>query len=249
MNLKLTIQYDGTRYNGWQRQGNTPNTIQGRIEEVLSRMVGTPVEIAGAGRTDAGVHALGQTANVRLPDGVFTPEQVLTYLNRYLPEDIGITDACEVPARFHSRLNAAGKRYLYRIGLGNRKNVFERRQIYPLGGELDADAMRRAAACFTGEHDFGGFSAGHTKKSTVRTLYGITLTELPDELDILFVGNGFLYNMVRILTGTLIEVGQGKRTPESVREALERRDRVLAGFTAPARGLTLAEVFYDAPEK
>ncbi|MDO5425923.1 MAG: tRNA pseudouridine(38-40) synthase TruA [Eubacteriales bacterium] len=246
MNFKLLIQYDGTRYDGWQRQGNTDNTIQGKIEEVLSKMTGEPVELHGAGRTDAGVHASGQIANVHLTKWHGDTEEIRSYLNQYLPEDIGILDVESVPERFHSRLSAKGKRYCYRIGIGDRKNVFERRQIYPLGGTLDREAMEQAAQYLTGEHDFQGFCANkRMKKSTVRYIWSITIEESADELRITYCGNGFLYNMIRILTGTLIEVGQGKRSPQSISEIFEKKDRTLAGYTAPARGLTLEEVLYE----
>lgn len=246
MNVKLLVQYDGTRYDGWQRQKNTANTIQGKLEEVLGRMTGSPCDVNGAGRTDAGVHALGQIANVHLSDTA-APEEVKAYLNRYLPEDIAIADACEVPERFHSRLSAKGKFYRYRIGLPGAKNVFERRQIYPCDFSLDVDAMRKTASFLTGEHDFLGFCANkHMKKSSARNVWRIEIQEKPGELELNFLGDGFLYNMIRILTGTLIEAGQGVRAPESVLPVFEQRDRSLAGFTAPARGLTLMEVFYPA---
>lgn len=255
MNLKMQIQYDGTRYDGWQRQGNTANTIQGRLEAVLERIFGTYLEIHGAGRTDAGVHAAGQVANVHIPDELARvkwhgdtksfEEALLMEMNRYLPEDIGITDIEAAAERFHSRLNAAGKVYCYRIGLPGRKNVFERRQIYPLDTGLDLEVMRRTADYLVGEHDFRGFCSGRNKKkSTVRRLDRIEIREADGELRILYQGNGFLYNMVRILTGTLIEAGQGRRSPESVLEILETGKRELAGYTVPARGLTLMRVLY-----
>ncbi|MDY3919719.1 MAG: tRNA pseudouridine(38-40) synthase TruA [Candidatus Limivivens sp.] len=245
MNYKMIVQYDGTRYDGWQRQGNTDNTIQGKIEETLTRITGEPVEIFGAGRTDAGVHALGQAANFHLQTANFTGKELVDSLNRFLPEDIGILSAEEVPERFHCRLNAKGKTYCYRIGTGERKNVFERRQIYPVEGSLDRAAMERAAGFLKGEHDFKGFCANkRMKKSTVRNIWNITFEETQGELRIVYTGDGFLYHMIRIMTGTLIETGQGRRTPESVLEILEKKDRALAGYTAPARGLTLVEVFY-----
>lgn len=246
MNLKMTVQYDGTRYDGWQRQGNTENTIQGRIENVLEKMTGEKIEIFGAGRTDAGVHAIGQIANFHVNDREWNPKEVQAYLNQYLPADIGISGIEVVPERFHSRLNAKGKCYSYRIGIGEGKNVFERRQIYPLGGTLDVTAMKAAAEFLKGEHDFQGFCTGKkTKKSTVRTIWEISFEETEQELKITYRGNGFLYNMIRILTGTLIEAGQGRQKPEKIKEILEKKDRSLAGFTAPARGLTLEKVFYD----
>ena len=171
-NYKMIIQYEGARYDGWQKQGNTENTIQGRLEKVLERMAGCPVEVHGSGRTDAGVHAMGQVANFHLPDG-YRPdaECIRTYLNQYLPDDIAITELIMVPERFHSRLNALGKTYRYRVATGEGKNVFERKQIYPLNQPLDVEAMRLGAALLVGEKDFRGFSSmKKTKKSTVWSL-------------------------------------------------------------------------------
>ncbi|HJD38917.1 MAG TPA: tRNA pseudouridine(38-40) synthase TruA [Candidatus Blautia stercoripullorum] len=244
MNYRFDIQYDGTRYGGWQRQKTTDNTIQGKIEEVLFRMTGSPVPIQGAGRTDAGVHALGQVANGRF-DSRLNCEEICDYMNHYLPEDIEILRVSQVSERFHSRLNAKEKLYRYRIGIGSHKNVFERKYICPLHETYDVEAMEKAAGYLTGTHDFRSFCANKKmKKSTVRTIYEIKITEFPKELQIDYRGDGFLYNMVRILTGTLIEIGRGSRKPEEIQEILEGRDRGLAGFTAPARGLTLVEVRY-----
>lgn len=244
MNYRLDIQYDGTRYGGWQRQADRDNTIQGKIEEVLSRMCGTPIQIQGAGRTDAGVHALGQVANVHM-DTVKSCEEICCYLNQYLPEDIEIVRVSQAEERFHSRLNAREKVYCYRIATGFHKNVFERKYLCPLHEDLDGEAMKQAAGLLTGTHDFKSFCSNkRVKKSTVRTLYEIEVCEKKGELQITYRGDGFLYNMVRILTGTLIEVGRGKKKAEEMTEILEGRSRSLAGFTAPARGLTLVEVKY-----
>ena len=243
-NYRFDIQYDGTRYGGWQRQKTTDNTIQGKIEEVLFRMTGSPVLIQGAGRTDAGVHALGQVANGHF-DSRMSCEEICDYMNHYLPEDIEILRVSQVSERFHSRLNAREKLYRYRIGIGSHKNVFERKYLCPLHETYDVEAMEEAAGYLTGTHDFRSFCANKKmKKSTVRTIYEIRITELPKELQIDYRGDGFLYNMVRILTGTLIEIGRGSRKPEEIQAILEGRDRGLAGFTAPARGLTLVEVGY-----
>ena len=245
MNCKIIIQYDGTRYDGWQKKTNTDNTIQGKLEKILTRMSGYPVEVHGAGRTDAGVHALGQTANFHLKEPA-DPAQVRTYLNRYLPDDIEITDIAEVPKRFHSRLNADNKTYVYRIGTDESKSVFNRKYRYHYGEHLDVELMERAASCCIGSHDFKGFCANkRMKKSTVRTLNAITFEQKEHDLEIAYTGNGFLYHMVRILTGTLIEIGGGKRPPEDIKKILEGKDRQLAGFTAPALGLTLLKVRYE----
>lgn len=244
MNYKLTIQYDGSRYDGWQRQGNTDNTIQGKIEGVLSRLTGKTVEIHGAGRTDAGVHAEGQVASVRLP-GCRPVEEVRAYLNQYLPEDIAVTAAEEVSERFHARLNAVGKVYRYHIRLGDTPDVFRRRYQYRVEGMLDVAAMRRAAERLTGTHDFRAFCANKRyKKSTVRTVTAIEIEVEGNDMSITFRGDGFLYNMVRILTGTLLEVGLGERSAEEMPDILDSLDRTRAGKTAPAQGLTLVEVEY-----
>lgn len=244
MNYRMDIQYDGTRYGGWQKQKDTDNTIQGKIEEVLGRMCGMPVSIQGAGRTDAGVHARGQVANVFL-DTDKTCEEICRYLNKYLPEDIEITRVTKAEERFHSRLNAKEKVYQYRVVTGVHKNVFERKYQCPLHEELDVKAMKQAAGYLEGTHDFKSFCSNKKmKKSSVRTIFCIEIEDLGQEVKLTFTGNGFLYNMVRILAGTLIEVGRGERRPEEMPEILEACDRSLAGFTAPARGLTLLEVRY-----
>ena len=244
MNVKLTIQYDGTRYDGWQRQGNTDNTLQGRLEGVLSRMVGKPVEIQGAGRTDAGVHARGQVASVHLPEG-YTPQEVQNYLNRYLPEDVAVVDVVEVGERFHARLSATGKEYRYHIRMGSVPDVFARKYQYRVEEPLDIPAMERAAGYLTGKHDFRSFCGNRRfKKSTVREVFHIGVEVCGSDLTLVYRGDGFLYNMVRILTGTLLEVGLGQRPPESMVDILEARERTAAGKTAPAQGLVLQEVYY-----
>lgn len=244
MNFKLTIQYDGTRYDGWQRQGNTDNTLQGRLEGVLSRMVGKPVEIQGAGRTDAGVHARGQVASVHLPEG-YTPQEVQNYLNRYLPEDVAVVEVVEVGERFHARLSATGKEYRYHIRMGSVPDVFARKYQYRVEEPLDLAAMERAAGYLTGKHDFRSFCGNRRfKKSTVREVFHIGVEVCGSDLTLIYRGDGFLYNMVRILTGTLLEVGLGQRTPESMVDILEAKERTAAGKTAPAQGLVLQEVYY-----
>lgn len=246
-NFRITLQYEGTRYDGWQKQGNTANTIQGKLEHVLERMCGQPVEVHGSGRTDAGVHAMGQVANAHLPEG-FSGEEVRLYLNRYLPEDICVTAVEPAARRFHSRLNAVKKVYTYQIETGQKRDVFLRRMQYGLGKPLDTAAMRQAARLLEGTHDFRSFCGNkNMKKSTVRTLYSVTIHEDPGSsvVALAFTGNGFLQNMVRILVGTLIEVGLGKRSWQSVAAVLEAGDRQAAGFTAPPEGLCLARVFYE----
>ncbi len=247
-NYKMTLRYDGSRYDGWQKQTNTERTIQGKLEEVLGKMTGQPVEVHGSGRTDAGVHALCQVANFHA-DLRMTPEAVREYLNQYLPEDIAVTAVTTAPDRFHSRLNAVEKTYLYRIETAPRKDVFERKYIFGLGETPDVERMRRAAAFLLGEHDFKSFCSNKKmKKSTVRRITAITIETEGTKVLIRYRGNGFLYNMVRILTGTLIEVGLGKREPEEMREILMKKDRQAAGFTAPAEGLFLESVSYGGED-
>lgn len=242
--FKLTLCYDGGRYNGWQRQGNTANTIQAKLETLLSRLLEQPIEVAGSGRTDAGVHARCQVCSFRA-DTDMDCASLLRALRRYLPEDIGAVSLEEAAPRFHARLNCRGKSYLYRVWNSDAPNVFERRYLLSYPAALDDAAMRAAAEKLLGRHDFTAFCANrHMKKSAVRTLRSIDITRRGDELDILLTGDGFLYNMARILCGTLLEVGSGSRTAAEVEAALLSRDRSLAGPTAPAHGLTLWNVEY-----
>lgn len=241
---KLTIAYDGTRYQGWQRQVLTDRTIQGILEKAVSDAVGYPVEINGSGRTDAGVHALGQTASVILSgaadDNFFTGN-----VNGRLPEDIRILDAQLVKNGFHARKSAVGKAYEYYVDTGERPDVFRRRYCYHFPYGLDMDAMKRAAGYLEGTHDFAAYTDRHAESSTKRTIYAIIIRRQYNLITFRFEGSGFMYHMVRILTGTLLEAGSGRRTPESVKDALRAKDRGQAGFPAPARGLFLKEVWYE----
>ena len=245
-NIAVCLEYDGSRYRGWQKQGNTEMTIQGKLEAVLSRMAGKPLKVHGSGRTDEGVHARGQVANFWLPGRIQEKEEEIgSYMNRYLPEDIRILKAWEAAPRFHSRLSAAGKTYAYYVETGEKAGVFERKYVYQLGRRLDLEAMRKAAALLEGEHDFKSFCGNkRMKKSTVRRLEQIEIREEGSRIVLTYTGNGFLYQMVRILTGTLLEVGLGARDWESMGEVLSARDRQAAGWTAPPEGLFLAEVQY-----
>ena len=253
MNYKIILQYEGTRYNGWQKQNHTDQTIQGKLEQVLSRMADEKIEVNGAGRTDAGVHAYGQVANFHL--NTHKAEQELKEeLNQFLPQDIAVVDLVQVPPRFHARLNACWKEYRYQIVFGSRKPVFDRKLVYRVEEPLDFEMMRMAAERCVGTHDFKAFCANkHMKKSTVRTIYQLELQVQPEQgmADLIFRGDGFLYHMVRILVGTLLEIGMGKRSPEDVERILKSRDRSQAGFTAPAQGLFLNYVSYEPykPEK
>lgn len=243
-NIRLDICYDGTRYQGWQRLPGQQQTIQGKIETALSRILDEPIEISGSGRTDAGVHAKGQVASFHctnpMPCG-----QILTELRRYLPEDIGIWSCKEVSDRFHARLNAKEKTYEYRLWYSSAPCVFERRYVAQIEtGSLDLAQMQAAAELLVGTHDFSAFCGNRKfKKSTVRTIHQIRIFQQGEELRFRFTGNGFLHHMVRILVGTLIEVGMGSRSAESVADLFggKRED---AGFLAPGKGLCLEEVIY-----
>ena len=240
----LELSYDGTRWRGWQKQGNTAQTIQGKLETLLSRLLDQTVETAASGRTDAGVHALGQTVTFRADTAMSTAE-LLAALREYLPEDIGALSLRETDPRFHARLSAREKVYTYRVWNSETPCVFERKYVYRFPDPLDLDAMRDAASRLCGRHDFSAFSTGKkTGRAATRTLREIRVERIGEEVRLTFTGDGFLYNMVRILTGTLLEVGRGDRTPESVEEILRGRDRTKAGFTAPAHGLFLWEVRY-----
>ena len=242
-NLRLDICYDGTRYRGWQRLPGRDDTIQGKLETALSRILEQPIEVSGSGRTDAGVHALGQVANFHC-DSDMAAEEILRQLRRYLPEDIGIYSCVEVPPRFHARLNAQVKTYRYRIWNSDQPCVFERRYVAVMPESLNLRSMDQAAAYLLGEHDFSAFCGNaKMKKSTIRRLDAIDIQRRGGEVRLTLTGNGFLYNMVRILVGTLVEVGRGERSPESM-ESLFGGKREQAGFLAPAQGLCLMEVVY-----
>lgn len=245
MNYRLKIQYDGTRYKGWQRQKGTDMTIQGKIENVLSELFGCSVEIDGAGRTDAGVHAMEQVANFHICEEK-EAEAIKNYLNLYLPEDIRVLSVERAGERFHSRLNATGKIYRYHLIKADGDCVFQRKYAWKVSEKLDVDKMRQAAELLIGKHDFRSFcSKPSKKKSTIRTIEKITIEELEDKIQITFQGNGFLYNMVRILTGTLVEIGAGNRNIEEIPQILQKQERIYAGETAPAKGLFLMKVLYD----
>lgn len=243
-NYKAVIEYDGTRYSGWQKQGNTHNTIQSKFEDILFKMTGRKCEIFSSGRTDAGVHAKGQVANFKA-DTDMTCCEIKEYLNSYLPTDIGVLSVEEVDERFHSRLNAKRKTYVYRMYKGSKLPVFERNYICPINADADIGRMREAAKFFLGTHDFKSFcTKKKMKKSTVRTIFSLDVCEKGNEIDIEICGNGFLYNMVRIISGTLLYVGLGKIGLDNIPQIIEAKDREKAGETMPAKGLCLVKVEY-----
>ena len=242
-NIRLDICYDGTRYRGWQRLSNTDNTIQAKLETSLSRILGEQIEISGSGRTDAGTHALGQVANFHC-NSTMPAEEILKQLRMYLPEDIGIYSCKNVSPRFHARLNAKTKTYRYRVWKSETPCIFDRKYVYICKGSYDLASIRRAAEFYLGEHDFSAFCANkNMKKSTIRYIERFEITETENELVFVAKGNGFLHHMVRIMVGTLLEVGRGERTPESI-PMLFGAARAESGELIPACGLCLMEVSY-----
>ena len=249
-NYKLIIQYDGHKYNGWQKQGNTNNTIQSILEETISKYLSAfetpslPIELQGSGRTDAGVHADGQVANFKTNLEI-SMDDFLTKINDTLPKDIRILEVEKVEIPFHARLSATGKYYSYYIDNRDVASVFKRNYNLRVEAPLNLDAMRMAASFLEGEHDFLSFcSKSDLKKSTTRTIYDIKITSNNGIIRICFHGNGFLYNMVRILSGTLIEIGLGKMSPGYIIEILAQKDRALAGPTVSGNALFLDKVEY-----
>lgn len=243
-NYKIVIQYEGTRYQGWQRQETTANTLQGKFETILTKMCDRKVEVQASGRTDAGVHAYGQVANFHIETSK-TPQEIMEYLNQYLPEDVAVIAIETVDERFHSRLHAKGKTYLYRVLNSSVPHIFDRRYVYQVEQPLDVISMQKATQYLVGTHDFKAFtSAKKSKKSTVRTIEAIHIELVGDEIRFLYKGNGFLYHMVRILTGTLLEIGMGEKSVCDIPDILESGLRERAGTLVPAKGLTLIEVRY-----
>lgn len=242
-NLRLDICYEGTRYRGWQRLSNTHNTIQEKLEQALSRILDEPIEVSASGRTDAGTHAKGQVVSFRCKSDM-PCEQILSQLRRYLPEDIGIYSCKNVSDRFHARLNAKTKTYIYRLWNSEQPCVFDRKFVYVDARALDLEAMQKAACLFLGEHDFAAFCANKKiKKSTVRYIHQFTIHRDGNEILFTVTGNGFLHHMVRIMVGTLLEVGRGERSSDSI-SALFGGVRSNAGELIPACGLCLWEVTY-----
>ena len=246
-NFKLNIAYDGSRYYGWEHQPGIELTIQGKIETVLQRMLASDEipEVICCGRTDAGVHAKAMIANVWL-DTALNPTEIRDYLNHYLPDDICVNEVTIAAERFHARYNATGKTYCYTCYYGDTKPVFDRKYVYVLDKKPDIDLMREAAGLIVGEHDFAAFSSNpKMKKSTIRIVDSIDIKVKGPYITFTYHGTGFLQHMVRILTGTLLEVGFGKRKPDTIPELFDSRDRKAAGFTAPAQGLCMMKVDYN----
>lgn len=252
-NIFLKIAYDGTNFHGWQRQTGR-RTVCGEIEEALARVLGRDIRIDGCSRTDAGVHALGQTASFLLEGHGIPTERLKKALGDCLQTskrerlgEIEILEVKEMPASFHARYSAKGKRYLYKIRRGAHPDIFKRTRYYQIAQPLDTDAMRRAAGFIAGTHDFACFqtAGGTPRETTVRTVWDLQILEDGEYVTISIAGDGFLYNMVRIITGTLVEVGLGKRDADELPAIIESKDRGRAGHTAPPQGLYLKEVFYE----
>ncbi len=242
-NIMLTIEYEGTAYGGWQKQKNALS-IQGAIEEAIFKITGEKANLTASGRTDAGVHALGQVANFKTSTKI-PIERISKAINAKLPENIGIIEAKEVSLDFHARYNAKRKTYQYRILNSDYKRPIYRNFTYYVPHPLDFDQMKKDAMSLIGEHDFKGFmSSGSSVKSTIRKIYGVDLEKKEDIIILEIEGNGFLYNMVRIIVGTLIDIGKGKINMP-LREIVASGDRSKGGHTAPSTGLFLKKVYYN----
>lgn len=242
-NLRLDLCYDGGKYRGWQRLSGNEMTIQGKLEFTLSRLLEEPIEVVGSGRTDAGTHAKGQVANFHC-NNTMPCEQILAGLRTYLPEDIGVISCKNVSERFHARLNAKTKTYRYRLWNSEKPCVFDRKFVYTDPVQLDMERMQQAAQAYIGTHDFSAFCGNkNMKKSTVRAIQSFEVVRAGDEIHFTVTGNGFLQHMVRIMVGTLIEIGKGARPVDSI-ESLYGKNRTEAGPAVPAQGLCLMEVTY-----
>lgn len=243
-NIKLTIEYDGKCYNGWQKQTNKLN-IQGEIEKAIYNITKEEVDLIGSGRTDAGVHALGQVANFKTNSEI-SIEKLPLAINSQLKNSIVIKEAKEVDEKFHSRYNAKHKTYRYIINNSKCGTAIYRNLEYSYPFKLDVEKMKQASKYFEGEHDFKAFkSSGTSSKNSVRTIYKAIVKQDGEKIIIELTGNGFLYNMVRIISGTLLDVGLGKIKPEEIPEIIESKDRRRAGKTLPPYGLYLVEVKYN----
>ncbi|AHF06993.1 tRNA pseudouridine(38-40) synthase TruA [Desulfitobacterium metallireducens] len=243
-NLKLTIAYDGSRYKGWQKQKDNDLTIQGKIETVLSKMTGESILLVGCGRTDSGVHAENYIANFHTKCAL-SPNEIVDYLYEYLPEDIVVKSIDEIAERFHARYNVKSKTYVYRINTDKFRDVFNRKYTYHLADKLNLREMKSASEVLIGTHDFQSFTNLKSRdKSTIRTINYINIGEQDGLLEIEVNGNGFLWNMVRIIVGTLLEVGKGNLKPSDVEKILNEKKRWEAGPLAQAKGLFLKDVQY-----
>ncbi|WP_250229597.1 tRNA pseudouridine(38-40) synthase TruA [Anaeropeptidivorans aminofermentans] len=243
-NYKLVLAYDGSRYNGFQAQKNSENTIQQAIELRLNEIFSKDIKIVASGRTDAGVHAENQVINFKIDEEIDL-SSFLALINKKLPGSISVKEINKMPEDFHARFDAKSKIYEYRILNAPYPNPFLRKYAYFYPETLDIKEMEKASRLFTGIHDFRAFSSGSGKKSTTREIYSIKIERDKDLVKIIYHGNGFLYNMVRIITGTLIQISEKTLSEEDILRAFQRNERGIAGFTAPPQGLFLQEVIYS----
>ena len=246
MRIGLKIEYDGTAYGGWQRQKNSPS-IQQTIEEALERALGCSCRVIGAGRTDAGVHAYGQVAHLDIETKI--PADRFSYiLNQKLPDDIRIVQSWQAAETFHARRDAIGKHYRYTIYQAPHASALERNSSVHVPQQLDVKKMQQAAQVLIGKHDFSAFrTVGSNIVGTVRTVYRLEVQQQGQHIHIDIWGNGFLYNMVRIIAGTLIDIGRGKLQTDAFARMLRTKERIQGGITAPPQGLILQRVYYGAP--
>lgn len=242
-NYKMVLSYDGSAYKGWQKLGDTEKTIQGILENTISEIVGESVEIIGSGRTDAGVHARGQVANFRITKQLGADFK--DKLNKRLPEDVKILSLAQVEDSFHSRYNAVSKTYKYYVNVAERPSVFDRKYVYHLPCNVDIDAMWRAVKFLIGTYDYSAFTDDKTDRSKVRTIHDIQIRESQGNIEFEYYGDGFLMHMIRILTGTLLEIGMGQKKVEDMPVILKEKKRENAGFLVPAKGLFLEKVDYS----
>lgn len=243
LNIKLIVEYDGTSYHGWQSQTNA-RAVQDELNKVLRKLTGEEVTVIGASRTDQGVHALGQVCNFRTGSKI-PPDKFSYAINSLLPEDIVVKESEEVDEEFHSRFSAKGKKYRYLIYNSRQPSALLRHRACHIPAPLDFETMKRASGYFLGTHDFAAFRAtGGSARTSVRTISQSGLTSEGNIITFEVAGNGFLYNMVRIMAGTLVYIGMGKLHAEDLPDIIESRDRDRAGKTAPAHGLYLVEVYY-----
>lgn len=248
MNIRLILEYDGSRYHGWQIQPNAV-TVQETVTKAIEAITGEKVILHGCGRTDSGVHAINYTANFLTQSSV-PPQKFKHALNSKLPPDIRCKLSDIADPEFHSSRSATGKTYIYRILNSTDSDVFERNYTWHYKYQLDIPKMRHAAASFLGEHDFIGFaSSGFSVKTTVRTIYDLAINQNGKIINIIITGNGFLYNMVRIIAGTLVMMGNGKLDYTQAAQIINSCDRSQSGITAPPQGLFLKEVYYNGEEQ
>lgn len=243
-NYKMIIQFDGSRYKGWQKLKDNDLTVQGKLEAVLSKMAEEEIQVIGCGRTDAGVHAENYVANFHINSSL-TPKSILLYLYEFLPEDIVVKSLEEVHDRFHARHNAKSKTYVYSINKKEFRNVFNRKYTYHIEESLDISQMKKASEYLVGTHDFQSFtSLKSDTKSTARTIYSIDITEKGGIIEIALNGDGFLLHMARIIVGTLMEVGKNNIKATDVQKILDNKKRIENVPLAPAKGLCLRDVQY-----